>query len=76
MDEAALKRQYDAVVERAGLKIPNDREETMFETYRNVVSWANIVRNRPRPATLEPSNGYFLETVTRAITAPRGKSDD
>ncbi|MEP3114611.1 hypothetical protein [Nisaea sp.] len=75
MDDAALKRQYDAVVERAGLQIPKDREETMFDTYKNVVSWADIVRHRPRPATLEPSNGYFLETVTRAITASGEKTD-
>ena len=61
MDDAALKRQYDAVVERAGLTI--------------VVSWAGIVRNRPRPATLEPSNGYFLETITRVIPSSGEKSD-
>ena len=75
MDDAALKRQYDAVVERAGLTIPKDREETMFETYKNVVSWAGIVRNRPRPATLEPSNGYFLETITRVIPSSGETSD-
>lgn len=75
MDDAALKRQYDAVVERAGLTIPKDREQTMFETYKNVVKWAKIVRDRPRPATLEPSNGFFLETVTRAVALSGGKAD-
>lgn len=67
MDDMALRKQYDAVIERAGLTIPEDRQATMFETYKNVLGWADMIRNRPRPATLEPSNGYFLETITRVI---------
>ncbi|UUX48985.1 hypothetical protein NUH88_16465 [Nisaea acidiphila] len=67
MDDAAIKQQYDAVITRAGLKIPADREDTMLNTYRNVLEWSEMVRNRPRPATLEPSNAYFLETITRVI---------
>lgn len=65
MEDATIKSQYDALIARAGLKVPADREATMLGTYQNVLKWSEMVRNRPRPATLEPSNGFFLETVTR-----------
>jgi hypothetical protein len=67
MDDASIKQQYDAIIARSGLTIPADREETMLSTYRNVLKWSEMVRNRPRPATLEPSNAFFLDTITRAI---------
>lgn len=69
MDDAQLGRQYDALIERSGLTIPEDRRATMMDTYKNVVAWSNLVRNRLRPATLEPSNVYGLETISR-VDAP------
>lgn len=67
MDDASIKQQYDSIIARSGLRIPEDREATMLDTYRNVLKWSEMVRNRPRPATLEPSNAFSLETITRVV---------
>ena len=72
MDDAAIKQQYDAIVARAGFSIPADREATMVDTYKDILKWSRIVRNRPRPASLEPSNAYFLATVTRVVDGKKG----
>ncbi|MCR9071333.1 MAG: hypothetical protein NXI18_06395 [Alphaproteobacteria bacterium] len=64
MDDAALRRQYDGLIERAGLRIPQDRNETMFNAYKQVAAWTEIVRTR-RPAAAEPANAYALTTVDR-----------
>lgn len=72
MDDAAIKQQYDAIVARAGLSIPADREATMVDTYKDILKWSRIVRDRPRPASLEPSNAYFLATVTRVVDGEKG----
>ena len=72
MDDVAIKQQYDAIVARAGLSIPADREATMVDTYKDILKWSRIVCNRPRPASLEPSNGYFLATVTRVGDGGKG----
>ena len=69
MDDAAIKHQYDAIIARAGLAISADRAETMLNTYNDVLQWSDMIRNRPRFANLEPSNGYFVETISRAIAA-------
>jgi len=68
MDETALRRQYDALIERAGLRIQEDRVETMFGAYKQVRIWADVVRAR-RPAAMEPSNAYDLGTVSRLTDA-------
>lgn len=65
MDDAPLRRQYEAAVERAGLRIPTDQQQIMFNTYKQVLGWAEIVRAQPRPGSAEPSNIYDLGTVTR-----------
>ncbi|MFX4223025.1 MAG: hypothetical protein ACMVO3_19855 [Thalassobaculum sp.] len=64
MDDTSLRRQYDGLVERAGLRIPPDRDETMFNAYKQVAAWTDIVRTR-RPAAAEPANAYALTTVDR-----------
>jgi hypothetical protein len=74
MDDAQLERQYDALIERSGLTIPEDRRATMMDTYKNVVTWSDMVRNRPRPAALEPSNVYGLETISR-VASPVTESE-
>lgn len=70
MDDAALRRQYDGLIERAGLRIPPDRDETMFNAYKQVAAWTDVVRTR-RPAAAEPANGYALTTVDR-LAEPGG----
>lgn len=64
MDNDALRRQYDGLIERAGLRVPQNRDETMFNAYKQVAAWTEIVRTR-RPAAAEPANAYVLTTVDR-----------
>lgn len=65
MDETAVRRQFDAIVERSGLRIPEDRRDTMLGTYRQVLTWSAMVRADQRPGTAEPSNAYSLDSITR-----------
>lgn len=71
MDDTALRRQYDGMVERAGLRIPQDRDETMFNAYKQIQTWTDIVRMR-RPGAAEPSNAYALTTISRLADAGKG----
>ncbi|MDF1790315.1 MAG: hypothetical protein P1U88_00320 [Thalassobaculaceae bacterium] len=71
MDDAALRRQYDGLIERAGLRIPQDRDTTMFNAYRQVAAWTDIVRTR-RSAAAEPSNAYALTTIARVADDSEG----
>ena len=64
MDEDALRRQYDGLIERAGLHIPQDREQTMFNAFKQVQAWSDVVRSR-KSAALEPANVFAYETVSR-----------
>lgn len=68
MDDTALRRQYDALIEGSGLRIAENRAETMFGAYKQVRTWADVVRSR-RPAVMEPSNTYQLNTVGRLTDA-------
>lgn len=65
MDDTAARRQFDAIVERAGLTIPADRYQTMLGTYEQVLAWSKLVHEHPRPGSAEPSNVYDLRTVGR-----------
>jgi len=70
-DEAAMRRQYDALIDRAGLTIPADRDETMFNAYKQVLTWTDIVLTG-RPAADEPSNAYALSSISRLSNGGTG----
>lgn len=71
MDDDALRRQYDGLIERSGLRIPQDREQTMFNAYKQVQAWTDVVRSR-KSAALEPANVFAYETVSRLVDGGKG----
>ena len=71
MDDDALRRQYDGLIERSGLSIPQDREQTMFNAYKQVQAWTDVVRSR-KPAALEPANVFAYQTVSRLSEGGKG----
>ena len=71
MDDDALRRQYDGLIARAGLRIPQDREQTMFNAFKQVQAWTDVVRSR-KSAALEPANVFAYETVSRLSETEKG----
>ena len=71
MDDDALRRQYDGLIERAGLHIPQARDQTMFTAFTLVQAWTDVVRSR-KPAALEPANVFAYETVSRLAEGGKG----
>jgi hypothetical protein len=65
-DPDTLEQEYEALVVRAGLTIPDDRRATMLRCYAAVRQWADTIRSTPRPAAAEPANVYQLATIANA----------
>ncbi|MFT5450233.1 MAG: hypothetical protein ACI9DC_005439 [Gammaproteobacteria bacterium] len=58
MDDDGTTRQFDDVVQRAGLRIEPERRKTMLSAYLQVVAWSEIVHDHHLLAQMEPSNVF------------------
>lgn len=65
-DPQTLEQEYDILVARAGLRIPDDRRAVMLGCYAQVRSWSDIIRSTRRAPSDEPANVYSLQTITAA----------
>ena len=58
MEDDGTTRQFDDVVQRAGLRIAPERRKTMLSAYLQVVAWSEIVHDYHLLAQMEPSNVF------------------
>lgn len=64
IDPLALRREFDALLARAGLVVPADRYEGCLQNYAEMRRLANVLRGRLSPEQ-EPANVFRLPTVVR-----------
>ena len=58
MEDDGTTRQFDDVVQRAGLRIAPERRKTMLSAYLQVAAWSEIVHDYHLLAQMEPSNVF------------------
>jgi hypothetical protein len=63
-DDAALEREFDVLMAKAGAKIPPDRKAGVIAGYKDMKRMAALLR-QPRSAAAEPSNIYSLTGFAR-----------
>lgn len=64
-DEAAVEREFDMLMAKAGANVPADRKAGIVAGYRDMRRLAALLR-QPRTAADEPSNIYCLTTLVRS----------
>ena len=64
-DDAALAAEFDALANRAGLAVPDDRRAAMFQGYKDIRRMAALMR-QPRTAAAEPASAYSMLSITRS----------
>lgn len=64
-DDAALEREFDATMLKAGAAIPPDRKAGALAGYRDLKRMTALLR-QPRSAAAEPSNTYSLIGFARS----------
>lgn len=64
-DEAALEREFDMLMAKAGAKVPSDRRAGVIAGYKDMKAMAALLR-RPWTAADEPSNIYSLTSYLRS----------
>ena len=65
-DEATLRAEFDVMAKRAGLHIPDERREWLFEGFKDMRKDLPLLR-QPRTAAHEPAAVYSLDSITRTI---------
>jgi hypothetical protein len=66
-DDAALEREFDMLMAKAGATVPADRRAGLIAGYRDMKLMAALLR-QPRAAADEPSNIYSLKSF---VGSPR-----
>ena len=64
-DEQRLEAEFDALMAKAGAKIPADRKAGVLAGYRDMKRLTALLR-QPRSAADEPSNIYSLAAHARS----------
>ncbi len=64
-DDAALVREFDVLIARAGLVIPEGRRPGLFAGFKDIRGMVALLR-QPRTAANEPASTFSIETVTRS----------
>jgi hypothetical protein len=59
-----LMLEFEAMVKRAGLVIPEERKAAAFAGYKDLKRQCALLR-QPRTAASEPSNTYSLVTLIK-----------
>ncbi|MCR9255261.1 MAG: hypothetical protein NXI16_04115 [Alphaproteobacteria bacterium] len=62
--DAALARECDVVLARAGITVPEDRREGVLAGYRELRGIAAVLR-QARPAESEPGTKFDIAAVLR-----------
>ena len=58
-EDAALEREFDVLMAKAGAKVPADRKAGILAGYKDMKRMALLLR-QPRSEAAEPSNIYSL----------------
>lgn len=64
-DDAALEREFDALMIKAGAKVPPERKAGIVAGYKDMKRMAALLR-QPRTAADESSNVYSLASFVRS----------
>jgi hypothetical protein len=64
-DDAALKREFDMLMVKAGARVPLDRKAGIVAGYRDMKRMTALLR-QPRTAADETSNIYSLKSFARS----------
>ena len=62
--DAALKLEFDCLAARAGLTVPPDRRDVVFEGFKELRAMLPLLR-QPRTAASEPAGTYDIRTINR-----------
>lgn len=65
-DEATLRTEFEVMAKRAGLAIPEDRREWLFEGFKDLRKSLPLLR-QPRTAAHEPAAVYSMDSIVRTI---------
>lgn len=68
--DAALERELDMLLAKAGATVPADRKAGIVAGYRDIKRMAALLR-QPRSAAAEPSNVFSLVPLARPKGAHR-----
>jgi hypothetical protein len=63
--DAAVEREFDMLMAKAGAEIPEDRKAGVIAGYEDMKRMAALLR-QPRTAADEPSNVYSLMSFVRS----------
>jgi hypothetical protein len=63
-DDAALEREFDVLMRKAGATVPPDRRAGVLAGYKEMKRMAALLR-QPRSEADEPSNVYSLVEFAR-----------
>jgi hypothetical protein len=64
-DDAALERELDALMTKAGADVPRDRKAGILAGYKEMKRMTALLR-QPRSEAAEPSNIYSLVDYARS----------
>ena len=67
-EDAALEREFDALMARAGAEVPADRRAGVVAGYKDMKRMTVLLR-QPRSEAAEPSNIYSLTPFAGSRTA-------
>jgi hypothetical protein len=67
-EDAALEREFDALMARAGAEVPADRRAGIVAGYKDMKRMTVLLR-QPRSEAVEPSNIYSLTPFAGSRTA-------
>ena len=64
-EDAALEREFDVLMAKAGAKVPADRKAGIVAGYKDIKRMTALLR-QPRTEAAEPSNIYSLAGFARS----------
>lgn len=64
-EDAALEREFDVLMAKAGAKVPADRKAGIVAGYKDMKRMTMLLR-QPRTEAAEPSNIYSLVAFARS----------
>lgn len=64
-EDAALEREFDVLMAKAGAKVPADRKAGIVAGYKDIKHMTALLR-QPRTEAAEPSNIYSLAGFARS----------
>lgn len=62
----SVEMEFSALLGRSGLVFPKERQQVLLRCYREVRTWAEVIRVWEKTPADEPANVYDIRTVTRA----------